>query len=219
MLMRPQSTLPHLVYDNSRPTLNLVIKAIGVVHIYILFIAQQVCRIFKLVSIISYLDSMRSGLCHQNMEPVSSRSHSKYIVLLGLYHQGNTLLGNQTPNMDFPYVKQSIVRAHVKVSNLGPPTGYSFEKIPNKIPCVNNFPLFLTPLNFELQLKNYHCASNSHHDNLMNFILTWNRKSYITYYTYSLPNKPRLSPVYPTQLKWTYQIKVAGGFYQSICTW
>ena len=46
----------------------------------------------------------------------------------------------------------------------------SFEKISNKIPCENSFPLFIPTLGFELQIINHRCAPNIHQDDLITFI-------------------------------------------------
>ena len=48
----------------------------------------------------------------------------------------------------------------VKMSYSESPTLDSFEKISNETPFVNIFMIFLTTLNFELQILNHHCDPN-----------------------------------------------------------
>ena len=69
---------------------------------------------------------------------------------------------------------------HVRVSDSGYPTWYSFEKISNEIPFVHSFTLFLTILNFELQVRNHDCDPDSYQDNLVTFILKCNSNTYLS---------------------------------------
>ena len=65
---------------------------------------------------------------------------------------------------------------NVMVSYSGLPTQYYYEKISNEIPCVNSFLIFIITLNFEMQIRNRHCAPSSQQDNIRTFILAWNKK-------------------------------------------
>ena len=49
---------------------------------------------------------------------------------------------------------------HVRVSNLWLPKHDYFDQISNDITYVNSFLLLLPTLNFELKIRNHHCAPN-----------------------------------------------------------
>ena len=77
----------------------------------------------------------------------------------------------------------------VRVFDSGFPKQDSFEWIPNDIPCVNSYPLFLHTLYFEFRIWNENCSPNSQQDNIIIFILTFHINTYLYQYTSSLLNK------------------------------